>query len=67
MKETDVLLGRYAEHHLATMSDDVLGRFEALLEENDNDLFGWIMGRDPVPEDADGALIKMIQGFNKCV
>ena len=65
MKETDVLLGRYAEHHLATMSDDLLGRFEVLLEENDNDLFSWIMGREVIPDDADGALIKLIQIFNK--
>ena len=65
MKETDVLLGRYAEHHLATMSDDVLDRFEVLLEESDNDLLAWIMGRDPVPDDADGELIELIQNFNK--
>ena len=64
MKETDVLLGRFAEHHLATMTDDVLDRFEVLLEESDSDLFSWIMGRDPVPEDADGDLIKIIQDFN---
>ncbi len=64
MKETDVLLGRFAEHHLATMTDDVLSRFEILIEESDNDLFSWIMGRDPIPDDADDALIKMIQSFN---
>lgn len=64
MKETDVLLGRFAEQNLATMSDDDLARFEVLLEENDNDLFGWIMGRDPVPDDADGDLINIIKDFN---
>lgn len=64
MKETDVLLGSYAEQHLATMSDEELDRFEVLLEENDNDLFAWIMGRDPIPDDADGDLIRIIQSFN---
>jgi len=64
MKETDVLLGRYAAAHLATMSDDVLDRFEVLIEESDNDLFAWIMGRDPIPDDADGDLINLIQSFN---
>lgn len=64
MKETDVLLGRYAEAHLAAMSDDVLDRFEVLLEENDNDLLAWIMGREPIPDDADGDLIHLIKSFN---
>jgi len=64
MKETDVLLGRYAKAHLATMSDEDLDRFEVFLEENDNDLLAWIMGRDPIPDDADGEFIRAIQHFN---
>ncbi|MGA0394942.1 MAG: succinate dehydrogenase assembly factor 2 [Rhodospirillales bacterium] len=67
MKETDVLLGRFAEQSLAAMSDDELARFEALLEESDNDLLAWIMGRDPVPNDADQDLINIIKDFNNSI
>ncbi|MEQ8195562.1 MAG: succinate dehydrogenase assembly factor 2 [Rhodospirillales bacterium] len=65
MKETDVLLGRFAESRLAGMSEDELARFEVLLEESDNDLLDWIMGRAEVPDDADGALIRLIKDFNE--
>ncbi len=64
MKETDVLLGRFAENRLGAMAADELTRFEALLEESDNDLYNWIMGRDEVPDDADPALIEIIKDFN---
>ncbi|MEL0105916.1 MAG: succinate dehydrogenase assembly factor 2 [Rhodospirillaceae bacterium] len=67
MKETDFLLGRFAEQSLAAMSDDELARFEALLEESDNDLLAWIMGRDPVPNDADQDLINIIKDFNNSI
>ncbi len=67
MKETDVLLGRFAEQSLAAMSDDELARFEAILEESDNDLLAWIMGRDPVPNDADQDLINIIKDFNNSI
>ena len=32
MKETDLLLGRFAQDHLAALSDQELGQYEALLE-----------------------------------
>ncbi|MEX2451926.1 MAG: succinate dehydrogenase assembly factor 2 [Rhodospirillales bacterium] len=65
MKETDVLLGRFAANRLAGMSEAELVRFEALLEESDNDLLDWIMGRAEAPPTADGALIKLIKDFNE--
>lgn len=67
MQETDLLLGGFAKHHLAHFSDDQLARFEALLEEGDNDLFDWITGRQPVPAAHDDELMKLLQDFNKTV
>ncbi len=62
MKENDILLGRFAEHHLDGFNKGQLDRFEALLKENDIDLYNWIIGKQTVParlnHDVMSALIK---------
>ena len=53
MRETDLLLGPFADEALASMGADDLDLYEALLEENDQDLYAWIVaasaGRDTSP------------------
>lgn len=44
-KEMDLILGRFAEAHLATLAPDQLDQFEALMEQNDHDLYQWVTGR----------------------
>ena len=63
MQETDLILGRFAERHLAAMTEEQLDRFEALLEEGDNDLFDWISGRQPPPLDRDNDVMRLIRNF----
>ncbi|HLI22593.1 MAG TPA: succinate dehydrogenase assembly factor 2 [Stellaceae bacterium] len=48
-KESDLLLGAFAAAHLPGFSAAQLERFEALLDENDADLFDWIAGRTAPP------------------
>jgi antitoxin CptB len=43
-KEMDLLLGPYADSVLSALTDDELDAFEALLDENDHDLYAWISG-----------------------
>ncbi len=61
MQENDLLLGRFAERHLADLDDQQLLRFEALLDESDTDLFDWISGRVAPPKALDHDVIKLIQ------
>ncbi|WP_426032628.1 succinate dehydrogenase assembly factor 2 [Cypionkella sp. TWP1-2-1b2] len=49
MKEMDLILGPYADAHLAGMSEDRLVVFDKLLEENDQDLLPWVLGQNPAP------------------
>src|SRR5579863_10355485 len=50
-READLLLGSFADAHLAGFDDAGLDHYEALLECNDADLFDWITGRAaPAPE-----------------
>lgn len=54
MRETDLLLGHFADAALCVMQPAELGLYEALLEENDQDIYAWIVaasaGRDAAPE-----------------
>ena len=63
MQETDLLLGRFAEQHLADLDDRQLLTFDNLLDESDTDLFDWISGRVAPPEALDHDVMKMIQEF----
>lgn len=48
-KENDFLLGGFAKSHLETLSSEELNLFEKLLEERDDDVFGWLMGYTITP------------------
>lgn len=48
-KEMDLILGPYADAHLAGMGAGDLAAFDALLAENDQDLMAWVTGQTPAP------------------
>ena len=62
-KETDLLLGSFAEAHLAGLSEAQLDRYEALLENNDAALFDWVTGRAPPPAEHDSDVLRLLIGF----
>lgn len=62
MKETDLLLGGFAARRIADLTDQQLDRFEALLEEADNDLMDWITGKKPTPAAHDHDVMALIKG-----
>lgn len=49
IKEMDIILSRYAEARLDGMEDSALKGFDALLCENDQDLYQWVTGQTPPP------------------
>jgi antitoxin CptB len=63
-KETDLMLGGFAERHLGTLSDAQLERFERLLQAPDGDLFDWITGRLPPPPPHDHDVMSLLIAFN---
>lgn len=54
MKEMDLILGHFAEGPMALLSPADLDRYEALLQENDQDLYLWITSRIGGGQDAQG-------------
>lgn len=51
MKEMDIILSGFADRQLTDMTDAELQHFDALLSENDQDLYQWVSGQvDAKPE-----------------
>jgi antitoxin CptB len=48
-KEMDLVLGPFADAHLAGLSGEELQLYDTLLAENDQDLMAWILGQSTPP------------------
>ncbi len=62
-KEADIILGNFADDYLASMSDADLDTFEVLLEVPDQDLYGWIIEREPAPAEFQSEILKSLNVF----
>ncbi len=60
-KEADLLLGSFADAHLATLEPDQLARFEAVLGNPDPDLFAWITELREVPPEFDNDIMTLLK------
>ena len=65
--EADLLIGGFARETLAAMSDAEVDRFEALLEEPDLDILGWIMGDRPIPPEHDNDIMSRLKNYRYSV
>lgn len=61
-KEMDLVLGPWADAHLAVLAEGELDTYEVLLAENDQDLMAWILGQGAAPS-AFGAMLDRIAEF----
>ena len=50
IREMDLILGRFAETALGDLSEDELQLYDALLSENDHDLYQWVTGQAAAPD-----------------
>jgi antitoxin CptB len=64
MREMDLIMGRFAETSLDTMTDSELDIFELLIEAPDRDLLAWITGREPTPSNYDTAVFQALKAFH---
>ena len=62
-RESDLILGRFAEAHLAGFDLAQLDRYEALLECADADLFDWVSGRAAPPAAHDHDVMHLLLAF----
>ncbi len=64
-KEADIILGHFSDEALPTMTDAELDTFEILLEVPDQDLYGWIIERDPTPPEYQSEIMRRLNIFYK--
>ena len=62
-QESDLILGRFAELHLAGFNNAQLGRLEALLDCTDPDLFDWIIAGFAPPKEYDHDVLHLLRDF----
>lgn len=55
----DVILGTFADQRLARLSEEELKSYDALLSENDHDLYQWVTGQMPPPEHFAGLMAQI--------
>jgi antitoxin CptB len=63
--ENDILFGGFAAKYLETLSSEQAERFEALIAENDSDLYNWVTGTTEVPALFDHDVMAMLKKFVK--
>lgn len=61
--ESDLLFGGFADHYLMSLDARQLDRYEALLDESDQDVLAWVFGRSPVPPRHDHDVLHLLRGF----
>ena len=63
-READLVLGPFMEREGATLGDDELDQLEALLaEDNDHELYAWIIETKPTPPEHDTMLMTKLRTF----
>jgi antitoxin CptB len=62
-READLILGAFADAHLAAMRAEELDAFETLIDQPDHDLYDWIIGRDEAPDAFRGDMLDRIRAF----
>jgi antitoxin CptB len=62
-READLILGPFADSHGQSLTEPQVEAFEALLDQPDHDVYGWIVGSEPAPAPFETALLALIRAF----
>jgi antitoxin CptB len=64
IREMDLVLGGFADAHIADLSDAELDEYETWLEVPDQQIFTWVNGSQPAPAAIDTALFRRLRDFH---
>lgn len=59
-RESDIILGRFAEKYLQDFDMPEIKQYQALLAENDPDIYNWIVGRSPIPTEHQNKVVSLL-------
>ena len=63
IREMDLILGGFADSHIADLTDTELDTLETLMQEADADILSWINGEKPCPAEFATPLFVRIAAF----
>lgn len=63
MKEMDIILGKFADSELDGLGSEELTALEELIEESDQDMLSWVLGREEPPSFHKG-LVERLKAFH---
>ncbi len=66
-KESDLVIGGFAEANLQAMDASRLDQFEALLERNDPEVLAWIVGLQDPPAEFDNEVLEALRKFKNAM
>ena len=61
--EVDLLMGAFADAHLAGMGEDELRAYERLLNRETLDVYNMVTGKEAAPEELRGPLLERVKAF----
>ena len=64
LREMDLLLGRFADAHLARLSEGELADFERLMDAPDVEVFSWLTGAETIPSNFATPLFEKLKLFH---
>jgi antitoxin CptB len=64
VRETDLIVGRFADAHIGTLDDAGLDDFERLIEVRNNELYAWVVDAQSVPDDYDTPVLAALRAFH---
>ncbi|MDB5438080.1 MAG: hypothetical protein JWM33_507 [Caulobacteraceae bacterium] len=62
-READLILGGFADGQAATLNEGELSAFEALLMQDDQDVYEWVIGKQQTPADFETPLMLRLRDF----
>lgn len=66
-READLILGPFADSHVDSFSLADLDWFESLLDQPDQDIYEWILDRQPTPAQFSGERMNQLKDFRETV
>jgi antitoxin CptB len=63
-RELDLIMGRFLDEAIGTLSEAEVEEFERLCNVPDLELYAWVVGSLPVPAEYDTELLRRIRAFD---
>lgn len=62
-RESDLVMGPFVDRYGGDLTESEISDLERLLDIDDEYLYGWVVGRAPVPVEHDGPVMRRLRTF----